>query len=71
MKLHHLISIKLKTTMPIPEVYFTVDEVKFEQKNILYWNKVIDDIQDYAEVSIGDEKTWNEMGIKFGWKIFY
>lgn len=55
--------------MPISEVYFNVDEAKFEQKD--YWKKVIDDIQYYAEVSIGDDNTWNEMGIKFGWKNFY
>ena len=59
MKEHHLISINFKDTN---KVCFVVDKDKFEKTDVLYWNRIIDNIRFNWDVLLLTQKEWNLVG---------
>lgn len=57
MKQHYLLSIKLKNN----KVYFVVDKCKFKKLDILYWNRIIDNIHHNWDVSICILQEFNKL----------
>ena len=72
MKTHKLQEVKLRTTMPNPEVFFLVSDRVRTQEAVRFWDYVLITMESYdAEAGVGDEKDWGFIGRKKGWETIY